>query len=191
VRGYTGGDVRGYTGGDVRGYTGGDVRGYTGGDVAPRGYGARADCKAFGDGFTVAAMGPIESIVQNGDAATLVILGQAFEIPVADSAGFALGDFAVAGKGSANGATVYHVGSVYVAGVSGVRLKAPVTAVDGNLGTASLGAATVNYTALLSADPGAVPEVGESLAIAGTQPVARGLVLAGPSTGGTVGCSGP
>ena len=106
-----------------------------------------------------------------------------------DAIGFVVGDFAVAGTDPSNGATAYHVGSVYVPGLSRVRVKAPVTAVDTGVGTASLGAASVDYTALLSADPAAAPDVGESFTASGIQPVAQGVILAGPSAGGTVGCS--
>ena len=118
-----------------------------------------------------------------------MILGQSFEIPSAASVGFVVGDFAVAGTDPGNRATAYHAGSVYVAGLSKVQLKAPVTAVDASVGTASLGAAIVDYTALLSADTQAAPKVGQAFTVAGIQPVAQGVVLAGPSAGGTVGCS--
>jgi hypothetical protein len=195
-QGYTGTATRGYTGsGVVQGYTGSGIeRGYTGSGIE-QGYtgtavrGGHENCQPFGDGFSVAAMGRIDSIALRGDAVNLVILGQAFEISSAAATGFVVGDFAVAGTDPTKGATAYHVGSVYVAGLSRVQLKAPVTAVDVNVGTAALGAATVDYTALLSADPAAAPEVGESFTAAGTQPVAQGVVLAGPSASGTVGCS--
>src|SRR5262245_23399795 len=145
-RGYTGSGVeRGYTGsGVVQGYTGSGVeQGYTGsGVVQGSRRRANAECSAFGDGFAVAAMGRVDSIARNGDKVTLAILGQVFEMPSAAATDFAVGDFAVAGTDPSNGATAYHVGSVYVAGLSKVRLKAPVTAVDVSVGTASVGAAT-------------------------------------------------
>jgi hypothetical protein len=137
-------------------------------------------------------MGPVESTSPNGDLTRLVILGQAFDILAADSAAFAVGDYVVAGTGSEKGASVvYHVGSVYVAGISVVRLKGPARAVDPTQGTAWVGDATIDYTALLSTAPDAAPDVNDYFSVTGTQPVGRGLVLARPSTGGTVGCSGP
>jgi hypothetical protein len=132
-------------------------------------------------------MGPVEAMSRNENTVTLVILGQAFDI--ADGHGFAPGDFVVAGTHPQIGVTAYHVGSPYVPGVSTVQLKAPVTAVDIAMGTASLGGATVDYTRLLSADPTVAPELGASFALAGIQPVAKGVVLAGPDARGTVGCS--
>jgi hypothetical protein len=134
-------------------------------------------------------MGPVESITGNAEVVTLVILGQTFEIAVADSGGFTVGDFAVAAAHPVSGVTVYHVGSPYIPGLSKVQLKAPVAAVNLAVGTAVLGITTVDYTALLSVDPNAAPEVGESFVAAGVQPVARGAVVAGPRGRGTVGCS--
>jgi hypothetical protein len=81
------------------------------------------------------------------------------------------------------------VGAAYGPGVSKVRLKGSVSAVDTGAGTASLGDVTVDYTALLSTDPDAAPDVGGSFATVGIQPIPRGVVLAGPSASGTVGCS--
>jgi hypothetical protein len=193
LQGYTGSGAseRGYTGsGVLQGYTGSGVLGYA--SATERGYRSRVSCDAFGGGFRVAAMGPVETISPSGELTRLVILGQAFDIPTADSASLAVGDYVVAGASSEKGASiVYHVGSVYVAGISVVRLRGPVGAVDAARGTASVGAATVDYTALLSVGPHAVPEVDDSLVVAGMQPVSRGVVLARPSTDGPVGCSGP
>ena len=97
----------------------------------------------------------------------------------------------MAGTDPKIGTTAYHVGSPYVAGVSTIQLKAPVTAVDVALGRASLGFATVDYTAVLSVDPDVAPQVGESFVAVGTQPAVGGVVLAGPGRGTTVGCSAP
>jgi hypothetical protein len=134
-------------------------------------------------------MGPVEAMSRKENALTLVVLGQAFEIADGNFDSFALGDFVVAGTHPEIGVTAYHVGSPYVAGVSRVQLKAPVTGVDVAVGTASLGGATVDYTRLLSANPEVVPEVGASFSVVGIQPVAKGVVLAGPNARGTVGCS--
>ena len=193
LQGYTGSGAseRGYTGsGVLQGYTGSALLGYAG--TTEREFGSRVSCDSFGGAFRVAVMGPVESISPRGDLTRLVILGQSFDIPAGDSADLAVGDYVVAGAASEKGASiVYHVGSVYVAGISVVRLKGPVGAVDPTRGIASVGAATVDFTALLSVVPDAAPEVDDSFVIAGTQPVSRGVVLARPSIGGTVGCSGP
>jgi hypothetical protein len=201
-RGYNGsGAPRGYNGsGAPRGYNGsGAPRGYNG-SGAPRGYNGSgaprsseaqvlSSCAAFGDGFDVAAMGAVESVSQAGEMVTLVILGQTFDIPAAAADEFDIGDFAIAATSATSGTVAYHAGEPYVAGISAVSLKAPVSTVDAHIGRASVGAAVVDYTALLSASEAEVPRLGESFVAVGTQPVLGGVILAGPSTGSAVGCS--
>ena len=75
-------------------------------------------------------MGPIEAIAVDGNSTTLAVLGQSFETNTEDASDFAVGDYVVAADHATLGTTVYSVGTPYVAGVSTVRLKAPVTAVD-------------------------------------------------------------
>ena len=41
-------------------------------------------------------MGPLEAIAENGDSATLVVLGQSFETNTAATSDFVVGDFVVA-----------------------------------------------------------------------------------------------
>jgi hypothetical protein len=188
VRGYNGSGVRGYNGSGVRGYNGSGVRGYNG-SGAPRDSEVGIVCRQFGEGFSVAAMGSVDSISRNGSIATLVILGQRFEISADEAETFEVGDFAVAATSPTAGTAAYLAGESYVAGVSTIRLKAPVTAVDAATGKASLGSASINYTLLLSIDPATAPQVGESFVVTGTQPVSGGVILAGPDNAAAVGCS--
>ena len=108
-------------------------------------------------------MGPIEAVAVNGNSTTLAVLGQSFETSTEDSSDFVVGDYAVAADHATLGTTVYSVGTPYVAGVSTVRLKAAVTAVDSQVGTATLGWATVDYTATLSSNPAATPELDQAV----------------------------
>jgi hypothetical protein len=133
-------------------------------------------------------MGSIEAVAVNGDSTTLTILGQVFETSTEESLGFVAGDYVVAAVHSSYGTTVYSVGTPYVAGISTVRIKAPVTAIDVRLGKASFGSTTVDYTGILSGNPSTAPEVGKAFEVVGTQPVAQGLVLAGPGESTAVGC---
>ena len=111
----------------------------------------------------------------DGNSTTLAVLGQSFETNTEDSSDFVVGDYVVAADHATLGTTVYSVGTPYVAGVSTVRLKAAVTAVDSRVGTASLGSTTVDYTATLSSDPAATPELDQPYVAVGTQPVAQGV----------------
>jgi hypothetical protein len=194
TQGYNGSGVRGYNGSGVRGYNGSGVRGYNGSGV--RGYngsGVRADtgdgCSTgFGDGFTVAAMGPVDSISVAGRTLTVSVLGQAFVV-AADESSFAVGDYVVAAQHPSLGTTIYDVGTAYIAGVSLVSVKGLVTHVDHRVGTTAIGAATIDYTALLSGTPEVAPQIDETFEAVGIQPVAGGLIIAGPAEGDTVGCS--
>jgi hypothetical protein len=184
-RGYNGSANRGYNGSANRGYNGSANRGYNG--SANRGYNgsaARAECTAFGGGYSVAAMGPIESIGAQG--ASVTVLGQTFET---DASGLEVGDYVVAGAHPIFGATVYEVGSSYIPGVSAVKIMAAVTAIDTRVGTASLGATKVDYTASLSTNPALALAVDQPFVAVGTQPVAQGVIVAGPNSGAAVGCA--
>jgi hypothetical protein len=187
ARGYNGsGAARGYNGsGAARGYNGsGAARGYNGSGAA-RAYNA-ADC-TFGAGFSVAVMGPIESISTAGDTSLVTVLGQAFEVYADGSLG--VGDYVVAAQDPELGAIVYPVGAPYVPGVSAVKVKAEITRVDSALGTLAVGTTAVDYTPILSIDPTFAPSVGDVFEGSGIQADSKGVVLAGPSIGPEVGCS--
>jgi hypothetical protein len=193
LMGYNGSAARGYNGSAARGYNGSAARGYNG--SAARGYngsaarGSDSVCADdFGSGFTVAVMGPIESITSTGATATLVVLGQVFESDSEDSSDFAVGDYVVAATGTVVGTTVYNAGAPYVPGVSIVRINAVVTGVDARLANASLGSTHVDYSAALSGNPAFVPDVDRPLQVVGTQPIGQGAVLSGPGTSAAVGC---
>jgi hypothetical protein len=83
---------------------------------------------------------------------------------------------------------VYNVGTPYVAGVSLVRIKNIVTSVDAALGTVSFGTTLVDYTPILSSNPGVAPAVDQVFEAAGVQPVEKGVVIARPDEGAAVGC---
>jgi hypothetical protein len=132
-------------------------------------------------------MGPIESLSSTEDTSVVVVLGQTFEV-AADSS-VAVGDYVVAAQDPELDAIVYAVGAPYVAGVSPVRVKADVTAVDSMLGTLALGPTAVDYTPILSVEPTFAPEAGDTLTVSGIQALPRGMVIAGPNIATEVGCS--
>jgi hypothetical protein len=133
-------------------------------------------------------MGPIEVIAVNEELATLTVLGQPFETSAENASELAIGDYVVAAADPIVGTIIYPVGAPYVAGVSTVKVKANVTEVNAQIGTASLGSTTIDYTAALADDPTAVPSVDEPLEVVGTQPAALGVVLAGPGDSSAVVC---
>jgi hypothetical protein len=139
-------------------------------------------------GFSVATMGPIETIAVDGNVTALVVLGQTFETSTDEVFGLAVGDYVVAAAHPGIGTTIYPVGTPYVAGVSTVKIKATVTALDASVGSASLGSTAVDYTATLSSNSAVLPLVDQPFEVIGTQPVAQGVILAGPSASAEVGC---
>ena len=84
----------------------------------------------------------------------------------------------MAGADPKIGTTAYHVGSTYVAGVSTIQLKAPVTAVDVCPGESFFG---LRHGGLhcrpLGRSGCQLREVGESFVAVGTQPAVGGVGL--------------
>jgi len=74
--------------------------------------------------------------------------------------------------------TAVESGLSYVPGSDGVYLKGIVTSVNPAVGTLNMGDVTVDYTSLLSGQAFGIPSVGDSISVAGTQPVSRGTILA-------------
>jgi hypothetical protein len=66
----------------------------------------------------------------------------------------------------------------YIPGVSVVMTKGVVTATHPSIGTLSIGSALVDYTALLSDRDLSAVTVGETLEVAGIQPMAHGTIVA-------------
>jgi hypothetical protein len=202
LSGYTGSALSGYTGSALSGYTGSALSGYTGSAVVNGyygtgvvGFGAEPGllpvvprCLSFGDGFTRAVMGPVESITVADDSMTIQILGQVFDIPPDDT--LAVGDYVVAAQAEGHiGAMAYPVGVAYVPGASLVRIKASASEIDPALGQATLGTARVDYTAMLSTTPRFAPRVNDLLVFAGVQPTPGSVIMAGPDPNAAVRCS--
>jgi hypothetical protein len=139
----------------------------------------------FGGTFSVAAMGAVEVVTVEGDAASLTVAGQVFKVSAADTPSFRQGDYVVAGATEPGAeAVVYHVGIPYVPGISTVRVKAAVAGADVVKGTVTAGALTVDYTPHLSFDPTLAPSIGDTVQAAGTQPLLGGALVVRPSGDG-------
>ena len=194
LRGYTGSALSGYTGSGLSGYTGSGLSGYTGSGLTSVSSGQRASraiptCSSFGEGFTSAAMGPVETAIATDDNTTIKVLGQMFELQAGDE--FAVGDYVVAAQlEGQTRAIAYPVGLPYVPGVSAVRIKATASSADLNAGQVAFGPTRVDFTPLLSAAPLFAPQPNDLLVFAGIQPMPGGVVLAGPDSSVAVRCSG-
>ena len=130
-------------------------------------------------------MGVIDSVALDAGTAKVAVAGQTFNLSAGEASEFAVGDYVVAGaEDVAAQAILYHVGLPYVAGVSAVRIKAPVDSVDLAIGQLNVGTLTVDYTAHLAVDPTISPTAGQSIEAVGVQPTVGGVLLVGSSGGG-------
>jgi hypothetical protein len=177
----TGSNARGMTGSNARGMTGSNARGMTGSNARASSAGIGS---GFGTGFSVAAMGALESIAIEKDLAHLTVAGQVFDLPSNDASLFSVGDYIVAGGATGAMAIVYHTGIPYIAGVSTVRVKACVDSVNQALGSLTVGGLTVDYAAQLALNPGLAPSHGDVVEVSGVQPTAGGTLLVSSAGGG-------
>jgi hypothetical protein len=178
-RGMSGSNGRGMSGSNGRGMSGSNGRGMSGSN------GRSVSEGSFAAGYELAAMGPVEAISANGGGATLVVAGQSFAVAADEATQFSVGDYVVAGAVAANGAAlVYHVGVPYVPGVSLVRVKAPVDAVDPAVARLTVGGLTVDYSQHLSLEPEFLPAEGETIEAVGVQPSPLGLLVASEAASG-------
>jgi hypothetical protein len=123
-------------------------------------------------------MGAVDKIVSDQKGASIVVAGQAFAVSAADVDLFQVGDYVVAGSVASGTSTVaYHVGVPYVPGVSPVRVKGAVTAIDLTKGTLSIGTLSLDYTPQLATAPMLEPQVGDAARAVGVQPAQQGPML--------------
>ena len=180
VRGLTGSGTRGLTGSGARGLTGSGSRGLTGsGSRGLTGSGSRS----FAPGFAVAAIGPVESLEVLGESATVTVLGQQFVSSAAAAESLAVGDYILAAVESGGETVVYSLGEAYVPGASMVGVRGPIVSADHALATVVVGAASIDYSAQLSADPTLAPAEGTLIEAMGIQPLAQGRIIVGLQSG--------
>jgi hypothetical protein len=130
--------------------------------------------------YTSAAMGPIESIAQNTNgSSTITILGQSF-VSWLEGTPAGVGDYVLAGSHE-NGelAVLMPIGESYVPGASSVWLVGAVDAVSAPIAQFSVGSISVDYSALLSADPTLAPQSGDMIDVFGLQPAPGGSLVLG------------
>jgi hypothetical protein len=122
--------------------------------------------------------GPVES--SNPSRGELNVLGH--EIVSQERAGLGVGSIVnVYGKllsnGSVAGAVVEKV-SDYATGSDPIYLKGHVTAVNPQIGRVWIGSTQIDYTNQLADSSFRIPALGETIEVLGTQPTAKGIVLA-------------
>ena len=171
-RGLTGSGSRGLTGSGSRGLTGSGSRGLTG-----------SGSRSFAPGFAVAAIGPVESLEVLGESATVTVLGQQFVSSAAAAESLAVGDYILAAVESGGETVVYSLGEAYVPGASMVGVRGPIVSADHALATVVVGAASIDYSAQLSADPTLAPAEGTLIEAMGIQPLAQGRIIVGLQSG--------
>jgi hypothetical protein len=192
MRGFSGSNQQGFSGSNatVQGFSGSNEQGFSGSNASMRGFSGSNEhgfsgsnsATRFATGFRLAAMGAVDAVFEDRDSATLMVAGQSFRVAPEDAFAFRMGDYVVAGSTAADTlAVVYHVGMPYIPGVSAVRVKAPVGSVDAARGSVTAGALLIDYTAYLSVDPNLEPVPGQTVHVAGTQPVPRGALVVNPS----------
>ena len=122
--------------------------------------------------------GPVESF--NAPNGVYSVLGH--QVSVSDRSTADVGSLVrVYGRllpnGSVAGAVVERV-SEYATGSDSVYLKGHVTAVDARIGRLSIDGTQIDYTNQLSDVAFELPSLGDTVEVLGTQPTARGVVLA-------------
>jgi hypothetical protein len=180
--GFSGSNLDGFSGSNLDGFSGSNLDGFSGSNaLSQRSSGSQCARNAdatFAEGFVVAAMGAIDGIASNQEGAQIVVAGQGFGISVGDVALFQVGDYVVAASPTPETpAIVYHVGLPYVPGVSPVRVKGPVTAVDSAKGALAIASLTLDYTPQLVTAPSLEPQVGDMAQAVGVQPASQGALV--------------
>ncbi len=122
--------------------------------------------------------GSVESV--DSKASTITVVGH--QIKVRDASVYLLGSKINAfgslnARGDAKVAIVQRTNS-YAASGDAVVVVGKVTNVDSSRGRVSVGGASIDYTALLSRSSFALPSVGDSIRVVGTQPAGKGTILA-------------
>ena len=122
--------------------------------------------------------GPVESVDYTANAVT--VLGH--RLSVRDVSAIALGHrvnvFGLIAVGGSVSPTIVQDTRVYAASGDQVLIVGKVNAIDQRTGRLIIDGAIVDYTAMLARPRFAVPAVGDSVRVLGTQPLVRGVVLA-------------
>ena len=133
-------------------------------------------------GGELLVIGPIESV--NAADSTATILGQRVHTPAIDA--IAVGNtVAVFGTARADGtieASAIQSRGIYVPGATSIFVSGTVQRAEPALGRVVVSGVTVDLTSAMSYGMFS-PAVGSKLAISGTQPVSRGLVLVSGTRG--------
>ena len=178
----TGGSVDAITGGSVNAITGGSILAITGGSAAAI-TGGSVDAITGGsvDGVVDVSLilaGPIESI--DMERGFFVSVGQSV-LASQDSLGsLQVGDFVsvngtIAGAGLIYSDQVTVSRDMYVPGATEVYVTGIPSSVDRAMGTAMIGALTVDYTPSLG--NAGFTGIGDAISVSGTQPMPGGVML--------------
>ena len=177
-RAITGSGNRAITGSGNRAITGSGNRSIaSGGGGAPEGV-ASGGSQLVTFAFESAAMGPVESISQSADSASIVILGQTYVTDVASTSGIAEGDYVFA-AGSSDGVlrVFYSVGTPYIPGASAVMLVGAVDDIRPAVSAMAVKNVVVDYSSRLVGHPDYSPTPGTIIQATGVQPLPRGTIL--------------
>ena len=150
---------------------------------------AAASAGVGGNSAELLVIGPVESV--NAAARTATILGQRVHTAMVDA--LAVGNTAaVFGTARADGtidASAIQLRGVYVPGATSIFVSGTVQRAEPTLGRVVVNGVTVDLTSAMSYGM-LSPAVGSRLAISGTQPVSRGLVLVSGTRGSVQGIAG-
>ncbi len=142
-----------------------------------------------GTGGELLVIGPVESV--NGTDSTATILGQLVHTAAIDA--IAVGNtVAVFGTARADGtieASAIQSRGIYVPGATSIFVSGTVQRAEPALGRVVVSGVTVDLTSAMSYGMFS-PAVGSKLAISGTQPVSRGLVLVSGTRASVQGIAG-
>src|SRR5947207_2451644 len=134
-------------------------------------------------------IGPVESV--NAADSTATILGQRVHMPAIDA--IAVGNtVAVFGTACADGtieASAIQSRGIYVPGATSIFVSGTVQRAEPAVGRVVVSGVTVDLTSAMSHGMFS-PAVGSKLAISGTQPVSRGLVLVSDTGASAIGIAG-
>ena len=126
---------------------------------------------------------PVQQIDRGAE--TITVLGQSFHAQVANlNIGEIVKVYGVLQKDGAISDAVVQGTGTYGANGDSVFLKGVVTASDPALGRVEIDGMTVDYTSQLANANFASPNVGDTIEISGSEPIAKGLLMASASGAG-------
>jgi hypothetical protein len=191
MRGIHGSGMRGIHGSGMRsaeesggvGIHGSGMRGIHGSGMRSDAEGAEsavASAMSLDSMFALAALGPLEAVSVEGGTTSILVIGQAFEYEGSIDEAIETGDYVFAGSLDGQHLDILvPVGEAYVLGVSQVQIVGEIAEVDSAHAKLTVGSTTVDYSALLGADPDYSPVVGQAIEYWGNQTTVSGPVLLG------------